>query len=113
MRIGHPLSNTVVHAMSGGGSALGRCSRAWHSLLRDSRGRVQDRKMALSDSVTNPVRLTSWAEVADGYRKWELDLIELEGINHAKMDTATKTSALLRLIPIDLRNLAMSQAGLE
>ena len=69
--------------------------------------------MALSDAVTTPARLKQWSDVAEGYRRWELDLLELEGITGMKFDDSMKTSALMRLIPLDLRNLALAQNGLE
>ena len=105
--------SAVTHAMTEDTSTLTRLSRTWYNLLRDSRGRVIDRQLALTTAVHCPKRLTSWTAVADGFRNWEMSLAELESLSGAALSGALRAQALLALVPEDLRDLALTQAGLE
>ena len=76
VKIGQPLSSVIVHAMTLGGTALARTSRAWHMLLRESRGRVQDRRSQLSDAVFAPTRAQNWNAVPERFRQWDRAVAE-------------------------------------
>ena len=105
--------SAVTHAMNEDSSTLTRLSRFWFNLLRDSRGRVVDRQVALTTTVHCPTRLQSWAAVADGFRTWEIASAELESLSGIQLSGALRAQALLALVPEDLRNLALTQEGLE
>ena len=107
------LSELLYHAMTLGGTPLTRTSRAWYALLRDSRGRLADRKSALSDRVFAPVRLKQWGDVASAFRAWEIDMAEFEIITNNTVDSSLRTTALLRMLPVDLKERVQSQDGLE
>ena len=105
--------SAVTHAMNEDSSTLTRLSRFWFNLLRDSRGRVVDRQVALTTAGHCPARLQSWAAVADGFRTWEIALAELESLSGTQLSGALRAQALLALVPEDIRNLALTQEGLE
>ena len=69
--------------------------------------------MSLSDSVYAPIRLKNWDQVCEGYRKWEAQMEELENLTESRLGDEIKAQALLRSVPVDLREMAFTQSGLE
>ena len=113
VKVASPLSAAIYHAMIKGGSALTRSTRAWYTLYRDSRGRVVDRTSHLSDRINAPVRLKDWKDVALRFRTWEIEVAEFESITGAPMEKSLQATALLRMLPLDLRDKVLSQDGIE
>ena len=78
---GNNAGQTVItQAMRKGCSAIVRVSRAWFNMVRDTKGRVVDRKVVLSDFVYAPNRVTSWNEVPKAYRSWDADVADYESL---------------------------------
>ena len=113
VKVAMPLSTVVYHEMTLGGSSLLRASRALYSLFRDSRGRVSNRKMMLNDSIMAPTRLTNWQDVTAGIRMWKIEVAEHENITQVSVDRQMRANALLRMVPLDLRDRVLTQDGLE
>ena len=107
------LNERGSHAMLERNPALTRLSRAWFALLRDSRGRVADRKITLADWVHSPARAKTWTEVPEQLRNWENHVIEYESLLGTQLQEGVKTQAILRLVPMDLRDVTLAQPGLE
>ena len=103
----------LVVALSLGGNALLRTCRAWHDMLRDSGGRVSDRKFRLYGEISKPGRAQNWGMVPSTFRDWERRVTEYENIIGGRLDEAIKCHAVLDLLPHDLRELAQSQVHLE
>ena len=113
IKITGPEGSVVSRAMDAGGSALDRLSKACYNILRDSRGRLVDREVGLYSLVHTPSRLKTWAEVPGGFRDWEHHVAELERLSGAQIRGPVLAQALIRLLPTDLRDLALTQNGLD
>ena len=113
IKLGGNPKKVVLHSMRQGGTVLVKASRAWWRILRDSHGRVSDRKLKLTGVVHNPPVAPSWSEFAACFRKWEDQVSDYESIVGTRMDPALKTQAILLIAPPNLREQARSQAGLE
>ena len=113
-KVSGPGTAILSHAMTENHrSALTRSSRTWHQLLRDSGGRLVDRRMRLSDAINAPARVSRWDEVPEAYCRWEERVTEYECLTSSKLEDSHKAQILLRIVPQDLKELTMSQSGLE
>ena len=90
-----------------------RVSIAMYDMLTQSRGQMSTRIFSLLDAVTHPKMAMDWSAVPDLCRKWENDLTDYQGLTGLAFDPNMKTEAFLRILPVDLRNLALSQQNLE
>ena len=107
------LKKTLMHSMKLGGSNLLRVSRAWWQMLRDTHGRVVDRKLMLSGSVYTPRVAKSWSSFPEAFRSWESAVSEYTMLTGVQVDSSLKAQALLHLAPPDLRETARNQIGIE
>ena len=90
-----------------------KISMTWFEFLREASGRLQDRKMGLTQLVIYLRQVKSWSEVGDAYRRWETAVREHEEIVGAPLDDSVKTSAFFKFLPSNLREQTQTQANLE
>ena len=112
-KIRSPSRSALITSLRLGGTPLLRTSRAWHDIIRDSGGRLSDRKFRLYGEISNPTRARTWATVPILFREWERRVTEFESLTGTKVDEAVKCHATLALLPQDLKEQAQSQVHLE
>ena len=90
-----------------------RALLAWQRLYRDSYGTKEARIAKLSDSVTNPKRVTKKTDLATALDFWEKNLHEyerLKGVPHCEYAAVT---GLKNLVPVELSRLLETTQGLR
>ena len=80
-------------------SPLLRASRVWYQLLRDSSGRLRNRRLLLTQSVTSPPRVSTWSEIPIAIRKWEMEVVDLYQLTGSRLDNGIMIQSILNTDP--------------
>ena len=113
LKIKEAVQSTVDRAGRETDNLLLRASIVAFDMLREAKGQMSTRTFTLLESVTHPVAAKDWKSVPDRCRAWENDLTDYQNLTGLSTDPNLKTEAFLRILPTDLKNLALSQHGLD
>ena len=102
-KIKSPSRSALMSSLRLGGTPLLRASCAWHDIIKDSGGRLSDRKFRLYGEISNPTPARTWESVPLLFREWERRVTEFESLTGSRVDDAVKCHATLALVPPDLK----------